>query len=306
MVISLLLILFGVAVALLALRKSSQQYDYLAEFNKVSTIKSVVSDQQAVDLRSLLEQTWRDLLRTRWRNFLKQLGSYPYLKLLAANIVIQLIGYQINNQFVRVDMLGFAFFSFVVGNTLFVFWLQKREQKMFENTFPDALNMMTSAISAGESIMHAIIYVGKTLEGEVGKEFKVMGQRMQIGEPIDDVFRKSCARFPYPSFYFFVICLRANIQRGGQLKDIMLRLNRMMFNARAVDKKKLSMTSEARMSVKIVAAIPFIFLFMLQYLSPENYDFVMFNQAGRPILYYVIISEAIGIFIVSMLMRGVR
>lgn len=306
MVISLLLIIFGVAVALLALRKSSHQYDYLEEFNKVSTIKSVVSDQQAVDLRSLLEQTWRDLLRTRWNNFIKQLGSYPYLKLLLANIVIQLIGYQINKQFLRADIVGVALFSFVIGNILFVIWLQKREQKMFENTFPDALNMMTSAISAGESIMHAIIYVGKTLEGEVGKEFKIMGQRMQIGEPIDDVFRKSCSRFPYPSFYFFVICLRANIQRGGQLKDIMLRLNRMMFNARSVDKKKLSMTAEARMSVKIVAAIPFIFLYMLQYLSPENYEFVMFNQAGRPILYYVIISETIGIFIVTMLMRGVR
>jgi tight adherence protein B len=306
MTISLLLIIVGVAVALIALRKNSHQHDYLAEFNKTTMIKSIVSDQQAVDLRSLLEQTWHDLLRTRWRNILKQLGKTPYLKLIVVNIAIQFLAFQINKQFLRVDIVIVAIFAAVIGNIFFLIWLQKREQKMFEHTFPDALNMMTSAISAGESIMHAIIYVGKTLEGEVGKEFKVMGQRMQIGEPIDDVFRKSCARFPYPSFYFFVICLRANIQRGGQLKDIMLRLNRMMFNSRSVDKKKLSMTAEARMSVKIVASIPFIFLFMLQYISPENYEFVMFNDAGRPILYYVIVSEAIGIFIVWMLMRGVR
>ncbi|MUL06124.1 pilus assembly protein TadB, partial [Aliivibrio fischeri] len=65
-------------------------------------------------------------------------------------------------------------------------------------------------------------------------------------------------------------------------------------------------TSEARASAKIVAAIPFIFLFMLQYLSPENYEFVMFNPAGRPILYYVLISESIGILIIWLLMRGVR
>jgi tight adherence protein B len=66
------------------------------------------------------------------------------------------------------------------------------------------------------------------------------------------------------------------------------------------------MTAEARMSVKIVAAIPFFFLFLLQYLSPENYEFVMFNSAGRPILYYVLISEAIGIGIVWFLMKGVK
>jgi tight adherence protein B len=133
-----------------------------------------------------------------------------------------------------------------------------------------------------------------------------MGQRLQLGEPVDDVFQKSCRRFPYPSFYFFIICLRANIQRGGQLKEIMTRLNRMMFNARAMDKKKLAMTAEARMSVKIVAAIPFLFLFLLQYLSPENYEFVMFHPSGRPILYYVLMSEFIGISIIWALMRKVK
>lgn len=86
----------------------------------------------------------------------------------------------------------------------------------------------------------------------------------------------------------------------------MKRLNRLMFGARAIEKKKLALTSEARASAKIVAAIPFIFLFMLQYLSPENYEFVMFNPAGRPILYYVLISESIGILIIWLLMRGVR
>ena len=177
---------------------------------------------------------------------------------------------------------------------------------MFEESFPDALNMLTSAVSAGESIMHAIMFVGKSLDGEVGKEFKVMGDRLQLGESPDSVFRKSCRRFPYPSFQFFVITLRANMSRGGQLKDVMTRLNRLMFEARAIEKKKYALTSEARTSAKIVGAIPFFFLFMLQYLSPENYEFVMFNPAGRPILYYVLISEAIGMTIIWLLMKSVR
>ena len=303
---SILLITAGLVLVLISLRTNSKRHNYLAEFNQSSTLKSVVSDQQVIDLKSLLEKSWQDKLKTRWVNVQKQLGKHPYLKVIAINIVIQLVGYFLNKQFLRADVIIFGIIAAILGNIFLVIWLQRREETMFERAFPDALNMMTSAISAGESIMHAIIYVGKTLDGDVGAEFKVMGQRMQIGESIDDVFRKSCSRFPYPSFYFFVICLRANIQRGGQLKDIMMRLNRMMFNSRSVEKKKFSMTAEARMSVKIVAAIPFIFLFMLQYLSPENYEFVMFNDAGKPILYYVIISEAIGIFIVWMLMRGVR
>jgi tight adherence protein B len=194
----------------------------------------------------------------------------------------------------------------ILGLIVFYHWLQNRERKHFDEAFPDALNMLTSAVSAGESITHAIAYVGRNLNGDVGLEFKKMGQRLQLGEPVDDVFQKSCRRFPYPSFYFFIICLRANIQRGGQLKEIMSRLNRMMFNARGMDKKMLAMTAEARMSVKIVAAIPFIFLLMLQFISPENYEFVMFHPSGRPILYYVLVSEFIGVFIVWALMQKVK
>ena len=100
--------------------------------------------------------------------------------------------------------------------------------------------------------------------------------------------------------------MRANLQRGGQLKEVMTRLNRLMFDARAVDKKKYALTSEARASAKIVAAIPFIFLWLLQFLSPENYEFVMFDPAGRYILYYVLFSEFVGISIIWKLMKGVE
>ncbi len=303
---SLWLIIIGAIALLFGLRKRTRHHNYLAEFNQSRAINSVVSDQQVVDLKSLLEQSWTDLLRASWVNLQRQLGKYPVLKLFAVVIAIAIISIQINRTFIRAEQWMVSLTSELAGLLFAYHWLQAREKKMFENAFPDALNMMTSAISSGESIMHAIIYVGKTLDGEVGQEFRIMGQRMQLGEPIDDVFRKSCTRFPYPSFYFFVICLRANIQRGGQLKDIMMRLNRMMFNSRTVDKKKLSMTAEARMSVKIVAAIPFFFLFLLQFLSPENYEFVLFNPLGRPILYYVLISETIGIVIVWFLMRGVK
>jgi tight adherence protein B len=198
------------------------------------------------------------------------------------------------------------FISIIIGLIWGYVWLQERETKQFNEHFPDALNMLSSAVSAGESITHAIAFVGKKLEGEVGKEFKVMGERLQLGESPDEVFKKSCVRFPYPAFQFFVITLRANMNRGGQLRDVISRLNRLMFDARAVERKKYALTSEARISAKIVCATPFFFLFILQYLSPENYEFVMFHAEGRPILYYVLISESIGMLIIWALLKGTK
>ncbi|MFH4663371.1 type II secretion system F family protein [Vibrio cidicii] len=303
----LLLLIIGILLLLLGIRqRKSARYDYLAEFAKTVHVDSMIAEHQAIDMKSLSDRTLKDRLDQSWKNLSKQLGKLALLKVLGFIALLIFLGVEFNQRFVRGSDLMVVVIVVVAGLTFAYFWLQKREQTQFEDSFPDALNMLSSAVSSGESITHAIMYVGNTLNSDVGREFKIMGKRLQLGESPDDVFRKACLRFPYPSFHFFVITLRANMQRGGQLKEVILRLNRLLFNARSIEKKKFALTSEARTSAKIVAAIPFFFLFMLQYLSPENYEFVMFDPAGRPILYYVLISEAIGIAIVWGLMKSVR
>lgn len=304
--IYLVLVGAGILLLLIGILSSRKKHNYLEAYNKTVRVYSLANDNQAVDFSTLTERTMRQKLEIKIHNLGKQLGKFPLIKTVAFLAFLVLAGIEINHRFIRGNEYLVITLVVLLGLHLGHNWLQKREQKQFEEAFPDALNILTSAVSAGESIMHAIMYVGKTLDGDVGAEFKVMGDRLQMGDTPDEVFKKSCLRFPYPSFYFFVITIRANMHRGGQLKEVMTRLNRLMFDARSIEKKKYALTSEARMSAKIVASIPFIFLFMMQYISPENYEYVMFNDAGRPILYYMLISEFIGISIVWGLMKRVR
>jgi tight adherence protein B len=303
----LLLICVGIVILIYQLiqQRRGAKHKYLGETLKARRVSSMASNtDQAVDLRALTEKSGWQKLRDRIDNLGKQLGSMALIKIIVAVVVLAIAGNFINQSFLRISPILAILIIEILGLTYGLLWLQKREEKHFEETFPDALNMLASAVSAGESIMHAIGYVGSHLEGDVGKEFNVMYERLRIGETPDEVFRKACDRFPYPSFQFFVITLRANISRGGQLKDVINRINRVMFDARAMEKKKFALTSEARMSAKIVGSIPFIFLIFMQYMSPENYEYVMFNEAGRPILYYMLISEFIGMAIIWKLMRG--
>jgi len=302
-----LIILGGFALVFVALKPERQQTinDYL-ENSKVNAANNASFTQQAINMASLSDRNLKQRILQRWDNLQRQLGKMAALKIALFSVVALVVVGVVNHTMLRLPMFEVLPVALLLAWTWGYLFLQRREQQRFEETFPDALNMLTSSLSAGESIGRGITYVGQKLEGEVGKEFKLMSERLNLGEPIDEVFRKSCRRFPYPSFHFFVITLRANMQRGGQLKDVMSRLNRQMFEARAVERKKYAMTSEARISAKIVGATPFFFLFILQFLSPENFEFVMFHPEGRPILYYVIISESIGMLIIWMLMKKVK
>ena len=184
--------------------------------------------------------------------------------------------------------------------------LVTKRRRDFENTFPDALNILMSAVSAGDSLMQAIIYVGDIMDNAIGREFKRMGDRFKLGESPDVILHRACKTYPYPEFLFFTVTIRANIARGGQLKGVLARLIRVLVESRTLEKKKMAMTSEARISAKIVAMIPMIFMVLLNYINPENIDFILHDPSGRVLLYYVVGSEFLGLFIVWLLVKGVR
>ena len=260
----------------------------------------------ALNMSALADEPLKARLKIGYNNFRVRVGTHFRLKLVLFLVATMVISWFVRPYLPAVPLALLWLLVLAVGTLLVFKGLQIHERKQFDASFPNALNMLSGAVSSGESLMHAIIFVGDSLQGVVGKEFKLMGQRLSMGQAPDEVLAKSCHRFPYAPFYFFVITLRANINRGGQLKEIIRNLNQVMFNSEALQKKKNALTSEARMSAKIVAAIPVCFLVLMKYMSPDNYAFVMNDAAGQPIFYYVLISEVIGLSIIWLLMKRVQ
>ena len=144
------------------------------------------------------------------------------------------------------------------------------------------------------------------MSGAIGRQFKDMGERLKLVENAEHVLKRSCRAFPYPEYIFFTITIRANLSRGGQLKGVLARLIRVLVDARTMEMKKMAMTSEARISAKVVAAIPVIFVLILSQIHPANIEFILNDPEGRWILYYVVGSEVLGLFIVWLLVKRVK
>ncbi|UTZ29203.1 type II secretion system protein F [Vibrio campbellii] len=290
------------AVVLLLVRDSK-----VKKVDQFFNIEEVEAENfNAINVKSLLR-------KQSWQKFKESVS--PTLKVLGPRsslyIALYITGSLIASWYfvVKLLLLSNIFFIFGLSLLLTLFgyrYLMTKRRRDFENTFPDALNILMSAVTAGDSLMQAISYVGDVMDNSIGQEFKLMGDRLKLGESPEVVLKRSCKNYPYPEFLFFTVTLRANITRGGQLKGVLARLIRVLVDARTLEKKKMAMTSEARISAKIVAAIPLIFMVMLNYVNPENVNFVLYDPAGRQVLFYVLGSEFFGLFIVWLLVRGVR
>ncbi|MCL6271460.1 type II secretion system F family protein [Sansalvadorimonas sp. 2012CJ34-2] len=301
------LLLLGAAVVLCLLAFQSKE-EPLAFLTAESPGRTLNKDavHQALDIKLLTDEPFIVRVKVEIENLKVRIGDKLPLKVAGFLVATVAATWAVNNYMVPVNVLLLYPVVLLVMAMVVVRGLQVYERRVFDASFPNALNLLNGAVSSGESLMHSIIYVGNSLDDAVGREFKLMGQRLRLGRPAQEVLSESCRRFPYAPFYFFVITLRANINRGGQLKDILKRLTKVMFNSQAIDKKKGAMTSEARASAKIVGAIPFCFLLFMKFSSPENFDFIFSHPDGKPILYYVLTSEAIGLGIIWWLMKRVQ
>ncbi|MPY26137.1 type II secretion system protein F [Shewanella psychropiezotolerans] len=302
MILYFSLFLLGIAALLWGMRSQDIKSQYLVKKIETADIDEI---QSAVKLETLEHRVWLTKIQLLLRPAFSTLGEKAWLKLSVFLLLLSGAGIYINN-FLQLDSLWLPLIMPALGFLWGWNWLMGKRKQTFEQTFPDALNIMMSAVASGESIMQAICYVGQSLDNQIGHEFRDMGDRLKLGEPPEQVFKRASKRFPYPSFLFFIVTIRANMSRGGQLKPVMARLVRVLMDARTLDKKKAALTSEARLSAKIVGCLPFFFMILLSYLSPQNLDFVLTDPSGRYILYYVVGSEALGMFIIWLLIKGVR
>ncbi|AIV05662.1 type II secretion system F family protein [Vibrio harveyi] len=302
----LIVISLWIVIALfLFIGHSRKQKEITSIIEQSNTFEGVSGSRAVIDSESF-DISYRKKIKDKIKQLKKLLSPNPGIKLFGFFAVSSLAVYVVNDWFFMFEYWKALLALEPILFVMFILKLSGIQAQRFKDNFPDALNILSGALSSGQSIVHAFEYVGTQLDNEVGEEFKKMSERLLIGEDPDDVLARSASSFPYVEYFFFAATIRINLSRGGQLKDVINRINRIMFEARAIEKKKNALTSEARASAKIIAALPVIFIMILKFTSPDNYNFVMFEEGGKPIFYYVLISEAIGFFFIYMILRGVK
>ncbi|RDF01422.1 protein dehydratase [Aggregatibacter aphrophilus] len=225
------------------------------------------------------------------------------LKNIIISIFIFFILFILNIVYIKMDRLTF-FGIFVISFILVVWKLgQRRNQKIFNAMFPEVIQILNAAATSGAGLLQALERCGKDLTGQLGEEFKSIHKRLAIGEDPMAVFEDSYSRYPYKEFYFFITIIRTNLSKGGQIREVISRLGRVIADSNKMDQKKKAMTSEARMSAIIVACFPIFFFFFMQFTMPDNFDFLMNDPSGKYVLYYVFGSVTLGMLIIWGLMR---
>lgn len=300
-----------IVIGLLNLMVQRSKYDRLNIFNKV---ERQVTDSYLIQLSNKKKKN--DYSTTAFERIMLKIievysivfgyvDSSTRLKNIGICLVVIGAGIYININFLEFPMMLVVIASCLLAIIAIYLYLIKKLKADFDGNFPEALNLIVGIVSSGNSLSQGLHEAGEKISGIVGEVFREISRRLDIGDDTERVLMDSYKKLPFKEYYFFTLVLVVNMQGGGEIKEIMYRLSKMINSSKVLERNRDGKTAELRMTVKILSFLPIGFIGMLYLISEENFYFLTKDPTGRLVLYYVIGSVFIGRSIIRGMINSV-
>jgi tight adherence protein B len=188
--------------------------------------------------------------------------------------------------------------ALTLGSVPVGYLIYKRSRRLarFQTQFPDALDMITRAIRAGNALSGAIRLVGQEMPDPVGQEFRQIDEEIRLGmDPGDALFRLQ-DRVATEDVRFFCTAIRIQRGSGGNLAEILDRLAEVIRERFKILSYARVLAAQHRWSAILVGLSPLIFGLMFQILHPGFFDPLFNDPIGPTLMLGGLVMEVIGFF----------
>ena len=193
-------------------------------------------------------------------------------------------------------------FLFLVPFFYMEYKKRQREDK-FTELFPDALAMIARSLRSGHSFTSGIELVGTEVSDPVGNLFKTAYDQQLLGLRINDTLNNLNNRIDSLDLRFFTTAVEINSEVGGNFAEILDKLAATI-RERIVIRRQLRVhTAQGRLTGYILAAMPIIAFFLLNFMMPGYQKVLWENDKGQTILIVAAILQIIGFFVIRRIIN---
>lgn len=152
-----------------------------------------------------------------------------------------------------------------------------QRKRRLEELLPDALIAISSSVSAGLALPDAIERTAENVPSPASEEFALMSRKYKSGLTMVDVLKDTSERLNSKYFDLVSVALSVNIERGGDLTEILERIAISLRELHRLEEKIRTETAGPRFEGRIMLFVPPFVLMLLYFVEPELVD-TMFNS----------------------------
>jgi tight adherence protein B len=143
-----------------------------------------------------------------------------------------------------------------------------RTRKRMEEQFPVALDVFVRGLRAGHPIAAALELLTAEMPDPIGSQFGLAVDEVTYGAELRDALQNMAERWDLEDMRMFVVSLSIQNETGGNLAEILENLSRVIRERHAMMMKVRALSSEGRMTARILTILPVFTFTMLFIINP--------------------------------------
>lgn len=184
----------------------------------------------------------------------------------------------------------------VVFASLYVSHVASKQKKKFNMQLPDTLNLLSTSLRAGYSVMQAIEAAAQEAPQPTRREFGRAMTEIRLGRPLIDALNDIAIRMESKDFEWAVIAIAIQREVGGNLAEVLQSTAETMMHRNRFRREVKALTAEGRISAWIMGIMPIGVLVAVFLVNPEYAEPLYTTTVGIVMSIGAALLMAAGIF----------
>ena len=202
-----------------------------------------------------------------------------------------LVGYTVFHRMLHAILL------MTLGAFLPIMFLQHRKSvrmRAFSEEFPDALDLLVSALRAGISFSAALQIVADESPEPIRSEFAIVVEEQALGLELREALANLARRVDSLDLKFFVTAVVLQRDTGGNLTEVLENTGRLIRDRFRILGDVVTFTAQGRLTGVILGILPLAMAIMMLVIAPKYFHRMWDIPTGRAVLGFAGLMQILG------------
>jgi tight adherence protein B len=174
---------------------------------------------------------------------------------------------------------------------------------LFEEQFPEAIDLIARALRAGHALPTALQLAGEEVPDPVGSEFRLLYEQQNYGLSMTEAFRAFGERMPLLDARFFVTAVQTQREMGGNLSEVLDKLAAVIRERFKVRRQVRAISAHGRITGVVLGLLPPAVAIVLFVLSPAQMRLLIDDPLGVYMVVGAIFLQVIGVVVIRRIVE---
>jgi tight adherence protein B len=191
-----------------------------------------------------------------------------------------------------------AFAATIVGEYFMLTWRARKRWERFRLQLPEALHVISSALSAGASLNQALIHAAREILAPLQGELKRVVEDVELGKTLEEALTDLQRRVPLPEFNMIIASLLIQQRSGGNLAALLNETAELLKEDQRLRREMQVLTSQARASAQLIGFLPIGLFLYMYFFNPTYVEPLLTTELGLTALAVGLVLEIVGFVII--------